>query len=91
MKTKNLSELTNEELLKNEKILKVATYTLACVLLVSFITNLLLTMKKGFSALHVVPIALLPIVIVNLNTLKGIKKNWNPEVYLNSSLDNTNF
>jgi hypothetical protein len=74
MKNNKLNELSNEELLKQEKSLKVITYMLAGMLLVLFITNIILTFKKGFSALFAVPIALLPIVIINLNTLKEIKK-----------------
>jgi tellurite resistance protein TehA-like permease len=71
-KTK-LSEMSNEQLLKNEKNLKTITYMLATAVLILFITVIILAFKKGFSALNVVPIALLPIVIVNLNTLKEMK------------------
>ena len=74
MKTKKPNEMTNEELLKNEKTIKSVTYTLSGMLLVLFVLNIFLAFKKGFSALFVVPLALLPIVIINLNTLKEIKK-----------------
>ncbi len=73
MKNKKLNELSNEELLKNEKSLKVVTYMLAGAILVLFAAGIFLTFRKGFSALSVIPIALFPIVILNLNSLKEIK------------------
>ena len=74
MKSKKLNELSNEELLKNEKSLKAITYMLAGTLLVLFVAGIVLTFKKGFSALSVIPIALLPILILNFNTLKEVKE-----------------
>lgn len=74
MKNKRLKELSNEELLKNEKSLKTITGMLAGALLVLLIINIFLAFKKGFSALSVVPIALLPILIVNFGSLKEMKK-----------------
>ncbi len=74
MATRKLSEMSNEALLKGEKSLKVITYVLAGMLLVIFALNMILSIKKGFSAINVVPIALLPIVIVNLGTLKKMKE-----------------
>lgn len=74
MKNKGLKELSNEELLKNEKSLKTITGMLAGALLVLLIINIFLAFKKGFSALSVVPIALLPILIVNFGSLKEMKK-----------------
>lgn len=77
MKNNKLNELSSEELLKQEKSLKVITYTLAGMLFFLLIINIILTFKKGFNASFVIPIALLPIVIINLNTLKEIKKELN--------------
>ncbi|MBB2143894.1 redox-active disulfide protein 2 [Pedobacter sp. LMG 31464] len=74
MSKKSLSELSNEELLKNEKTLKTITAMLAGAILVLFIINIVLAFKKGFSALSAVPIALLPIVIINFSSLKEMKK-----------------
>ncbi|WP_316782541.1 redox-active disulfide protein 2 [Pedobacter frigiditerrae] len=74
MSKKSLSELSNEELLKNEKTLKTITSMLAGAILLLFIVNIFLAFKKGFSALSAVPIALLPIVIINFNSLKEMKK-----------------
>jgi hypothetical protein len=74
MSKKSLSELSNEELLKNEKILKTVTSMLTGAIFLLFIVNIFLAFKKGFSALSAVPIALLPIVIINFNSLKEMKK-----------------
>lgn len=74
MSKKNLSELSNEELLKNEKSLKTITSMLGGAVFLLFIVNIFLAFKKGFSTMGVIPIALLPIVIVNINSLKEMKK-----------------
>jgi len=74
MNSKKLNEMSNEELLKQQKLLRVITYMLAGILLLLFTLTTFLSLKKGFSALSVVPIALMPIVILNLNNLKEIKK-----------------
>jgi Flp pilus assembly protein TadB len=74
MNKKNPSEMSNEELLKTEKTLKPITYLLAICILFLFVLNLYLSFTKGFSASHVIPIALLPIVILNFKALKEVKK-----------------
>lgn len=77
MSTKRYAEMSNEELLKSQKSIKVVTGLLAGMLLFLFAINIFLAFKKGFSALNVVPVALLPIVFINMNTLKEIKKELN--------------
>jgi multidrug efflux pump subunit AcrB len=74
MSKKSLSELSDEELLKNEKSLKTITALLLGAILVLFIINIFLAFKKGLSALSAVPIALLPIMIINFNSLKEMKE-----------------
>ena len=74
MSKKNLSELSDEELLKNAKTVKIITSMLAGAIVLLFIINIFLAFKKGFSAMSVIPIAFLPIVLVNVNSLKEIKK-----------------
>ena len=74
MNKKNPSEMSNEELLKTEKTLKPITYLLATCIVFLFALNIYLSFTNGFSASQVIPIALLPIVIINFNTLKEIKK-----------------
>ncbi|PBJ11749.1 redox-active disulfide protein 2 [Flavobacterium sp. ACN6] len=71
---KNFSEMSNEELIKTQKSLKTVTYLFGVVLLLLFGLNIFLVANKGFSASNVIPIALLPIFILNMNTLKEMKK-----------------
>ena len=73
METKKFEEMSNEELLKNEKMISAVTYTLVGMLLLLFGLGIFLTFKKGFTALTVVPIALLPIVVINFSNIKKIK------------------
>ncbi|KQS41031.1 hypothetical protein [Pedobacter sp. Leaf194] len=68
-----LEELSNEELLKREKMVKSVTYTLAGMLFVLFALSMFLTFKKGFTPLTVIPIALMPIVLANLGSIKKIQ------------------
>jgi Na+-transporting methylmalonyl-CoA/oxaloacetate decarboxylase beta subunit len=74
MKNKKWNELSTDELLKNQKSVKVITYMLSGVLLFLFCMTLFLTVTDGFTPLLVVPIALFPILIMNFNTLNEIKK-----------------
>ena len=68
-----LENLSNEELLKRQKMVSVVTYTLIGMLLVLFCLGLFLTFTKSFTPLTVVPLALMPIVIINLGNIKKIK------------------
>jgi hypothetical protein len=75
MKNKKISEMSNEELLKNEKNIKLVTSMFGGALFFLFaVTVFLNIVEKKFNVLTAVPIALLPIFIVNINTLKEIKK-----------------
>lgn len=66
--------MNTEDLVKNEKILQGITYGFAVILLFLLGVNIFLVVKKGFGASQVVPIALLPILVLNLNNLREIKK-----------------
>lgn len=74
MNNKKFSEMTTEELLNSEKTSKITTYAFAVILLFLFVINIFLVFEKGFGASQVIPIALLPILILNFKTLKEIKK-----------------
>lgn len=74
MENKKISGLSNEELIKSEKKVKTITLLLAGALLVLFLANIFLTFKKGFTAMSVIPIALLPILILNINNWNALKK-----------------
>ena len=66
-------QLSNEELLKREKMIGAVTYTLAGMLLVLLALGLFLAFTKGITPLTVIPIALMPILPVNLGSIKKIK------------------
>ncbi|MBD2757747.1 redox-active disulfide protein 2 [Spirosoma validum] len=68
------SQMSIEKLQRQAKTIKIATGTLAGMLLVLLVMALFLSIKKGFSALVIIPFALLPILITNVNSLKQIKK-----------------
>lgn len=72
--TKPITEYTNEELISNEKKMKILTIMLMVAILILFFSSFYLTIKKGFNALSVIPIALLPILIMNINNWNKLKK-----------------
>jgi Na+-transporting methylmalonyl-CoA/oxaloacetate decarboxylase beta subunit len=77
MESNKLSELNTEALLKKYKLWKAMAGTLAGILLVCFIVLIYLSLKKGFSPLLIVPIALMPILILNITKINNIKKELN--------------
>ena len=64
------SQMSVAKLQQQAKTTKLVTGMLAVLLVMAT----LLSIKKGFSTLVVVPFALLPIVLINVNSLKQIKK-----------------
>ncbi|WP_026730661.1 hypothetical protein [Flavobacterium denitrificans] len=74
MKNTKFNEMSTEELIKNQKTLKTVNTIFAIALCILFALNIFIIYNKGFSAMSVVPIALLPILFLNLNNLKEIKK-----------------
>ncbi|WP_316797463.1 redox-active disulfide protein 2 [Pedobacter agri] len=74
MSENKFAEMSNEQLQKNEKLAKAATYTLIVMLMLLFGLSMFLTFKKGFTPLTVIPIALLPIVILKLGNIKKMKQ-----------------
>lgn len=74
MKNKSISEYTNEELISNEKKIKIITIMLGIAILLLFLSNIVLTFKRGFSAMSVIPIAVVPILILNINNWNQLKK-----------------
>lgn len=76
MATKKPHEMSNEELLKQEKTLKTSVYMLlfSSIILVLIGIFLLFYKKQGFNALLVIPISFVAIIIVNTNALKEVRK-----------------
>ncbi|HIC8644980.1 redox-active disulfide protein 2 [Elizabethkingia meningoseptica] len=74
MKKENWSSLSTEDLNQKQKSIKSLTTMLIVTLIALFLISLFISLKKGFTPLLVIPIALLPVVSMNLNNLKSIKK-----------------
>ncbi len=69
----NIKELSTTELEKKHKITATVTYTLAGMLIVLLVLAVYLSVRDGFNALVIVPIALSSIVMTNLRTIKLMK------------------
>lgn len=76
MATKKPTEMSDAELLKNARLIKVAIAALMAMCILLLVTGLFLTVKKGpgFTGLTVIPAAMAPILILNAKSLKEIKK-----------------
>ncbi|HFK5569138.1 redox-active disulfide protein 2 [Elizabethkingia meningoseptica] len=74
MKKEDWSSLSTEDLNQKQKSIKSLTTMLIVTLIALFLISLFVSLKKGFTPLLVIPIALLPVVSMNLNNLKNIKK-----------------
>jgi hypothetical protein len=73
-KEPELSTLTIAELEKRAKTTKFATGLLLGILIVQFVIGAYLTIKQGFTVFIIIPIAFLPLVVVNFANLKKIKE-----------------
>ena len=74
MASKKPNEMSNKDLLKNEKMLKTITYMLIGALIALFVVGIIMIVKKGLNALLIIPITLIPVVLINFNSLKEIQK-----------------
>ncbi|MDV7697191.1 redox-active disulfide protein 2 [Chryseobacterium soli] len=74
MKNKLITDYTDEELIKNEKTLKVMTIMLMCTLVLLFCALLFLTIEKGFSPLLIAPVCLFPLLLINFINWNNLKK-----------------
>ncbi|WP_431243156.1 hypothetical protein ACQ9BO_26875 [Flavobacterium sp. P21] len=87
MVAKKPEEMSNEELLKNEKLIKTMLYMLIFFALILFAAGIWLTIVKGkFSALTVVPLSLGIIALANANNLKNLQKEKKAEDCKNNIL-----
>jgi hypothetical protein len=67
------SKMSLEELNAKVKTLKSVTSIFSGILFVLVFAVVFLGIRKGFSAISIVPVALIPILIINLGTLKKIQ------------------
>jgi tellurite resistance protein TehA-like permease len=73
MKQKSMSEMTTEELQKNEKTIRVALIVIGICIVIMIISSIYLYSKKGFSVSTIMPAFFLPILGVNIMNWKKIK------------------
>ena len=73
MAQKQLSEMTEEELKKNVKMMTIAVTVIIVSIIIMLISAVYTYTKKGFTATAVLPFAFLPIAIINLMNLKKIR------------------
>ncbi len=73
MPSKKPAQLTDEELIKQDKTLKAIVSLVFGAMGVLIAANLILLFRKGFSALQVIPVALLPIVLLLAGSRKEVK------------------
>jgi hypothetical protein len=74
MKNEGLNKMSDEQLLKYQKTLRIVTYMLIVAILALLVINILKAIEKGVNSFSIIPIALVPIAIVNFKTLREIKK-----------------
>ncbi|SFN10327.1 hypothetical protein SAMN05421594_1033 [Chryseobacterium oleae] len=74
MRNKLITEYTDEELINNEKKLKILTVILGASIILLFSATIVLTVIKGFTAIMIVPICILPLLIINIINWRGFKK-----------------
>ncbi|NTS40325.1 redox-active disulfide protein 2 [Flavisolibacter sp. BT320] len=73
MGNKKLNSLTAEELKNRLKITRTVTGLFAGALLILFFVSTYLAFTKKFTPLTIVPVALLPLLILNITSLAKIK------------------
>jgi hypothetical protein len=73
MPQKPLSEFSTEELIKNEKGMKIAVIVLGVCVGIMFITGGYLFSKKGFSFSTLMPVLFLPLWYLNFRNWQKLK------------------
>jgi CHASE2 domain-containing sensor protein len=74
MRSKPISEYTDEELISNEQKMKILTVMLGVSITLLFLASMALMLKKGFSPIMIIPICLFPLVVVNIINWQNLKK-----------------
>ena len=74
MKHRKLADISNEELVKEEKKAKSLTLVFVGILLILFAVTIFSIIRNGFSALVATPVALLLLLVVILNNWNEVKK-----------------
>ncbi|MEJ8840974.1 hypothetical protein WG954_01185 [Lacibacter sp. H375] len=77
MAQKQLSEMTEEELKKNIRMMSIAVTVIIVSIIIMFISAIYTYTRKGFTVTAVLPFAFMPIAIINLMNLKKMKAELN--------------
>ena len=80
MKQKSFEDMSTQELEKSKKILSVILGFLLGASLTLLVLGIYITINKGFSPVLILPIAMLPIWILNFNNLNKIKEELKKRV-----------
>ena len=80
MKQKSFEDMSTQELEKSKKILSVILGFLLGASLTLLVLGIYITINKGFSPVLILPIAMLPIWIMNFNNLNKIKEELKKRV-----------
>ena len=73
MAQKQLSEMTDEELKKNMRMMTIAVTVIIVSIIIMFISAVYSYLRKGFTVTAILPFAFMPIAIINFMNLKKIK------------------
>ncbi|OZI08124.1 hypothetical protein BWI93_10955 [Siphonobacter sp. BAB-5385] len=74
LQVKKPHEMSDEELLKNEKYLKLAITMSVIAALLMLATGIYLTLSKGkFNAIAAASVAMVPLVLINAMNLKAVR------------------
>ena len=74
MAGKKLQELSDEKLLEQKKSITFLVGLLIGALLALLTITIYTSINQGFTPLIIIPFAMLPILFLSVNTLRGIKK-----------------
>jgi len=73
-KNNKLADQTNEQLIQNEKKVKVITLLFLGGLFLLFLITIYLTYRNGFTPLSILPITLMPVLIASIGNWNALKK-----------------
>ncbi|MDP3470118.1 MAG: hypothetical protein Q8S11_17385 [Daejeonella sp.] len=73
MKKVQLSELSQDELKNKAKTLKAANTILGTMLIILALASGYLTLQQGFTVFSALPVAFLPMFVINITNLKKIR------------------
>lgn len=80
MAQEDLTKVSTEELKTRAKMMKIAAYTIGFSMVIMSISGIILSIKKGFSAISVTAIAFLPLLIIFSSQLKKINEELKSRV-----------